>query len=211
MRGLFYVFALSSAIAAFTIACVFGARGNWVVVAAVPVIVSPVLMWFIRQVWEGGEPEGMFNPATQSWAFMFGDSLALPLALGAAAISWHTIDSDSWFRSPTWLIVSLFFGIALACIWHFVLDGPGYTELGYADLLGSPTKIWHDFTVYASLGGALCYLGIPALAKDFTGVGWVALIGLVLWGVLGLLFDNVLRELDPADLHPKVQDTRLAQ
>ena len=202
MRGLFSLLMVLTWLAAFGLACTYGASGNWLVPALVPIMVSPVMMRFVRYVWEDNQPGGMFNPKTQSWAFMFGDTIAIPIALGFAAVGWRTIESESWFRSPLWLLSALLFGVLFAGIWHFVLETNAYNELNCPDCLRSESKRWHDLPVYASLGGAMFYLGIPAVAKDFTGAGWVAMMGFIGWVALGIFADNLLRDLVPTDMHP---------
>ena len=177
--------------------------------AIAPIVISPVCMYIIRQSMEYGRPSGMFDPRTQSWAFLFGDTIALPLTFLFLAIGWRQLDSTGWYKSNWWYFVCLVLGVLVACGWHFLLDGPGYTADGFGSLLGSPSKLWHDFTVYGSISGALFFLGIPMLRYNFVGYGGLALLSLVvLWGGLGVA-DNTIHKLNPANLHPPASQTRL--
>lgn len=174
----------------------------------VPIIVSPIGMAFIRLLMEPGGLRGLFRPSTQSWAFLFGDVTALPFAFVMLALGWRNL-AEGWYDRDWWFWLALLLGVAIAFAWHFLLDGPGYKAQGYGELLGSPTKLWHDFVVYGSLAGALVYLGIPVLAHDFWPYGALALVGLGVWGVLGVA-DNTVHKLDLANLHPPVSETKLA-
>jgi hypothetical protein len=46
----------------------------------VPLLVSPVAMTVIRYTVEGGEPGGILDPRTQSWAMLFGDTVFISVA-----------------------------------------------------------------------------------------------------------------------------------
>ena len=188
----------------------FGMRGNpWVGLA--PIMVSIIGGLTLRITMEYGEPSGIFDPRTQSWAFLFGDSLFLPFALWAASQSWVWLGrrEGQWYQTWWWLCVALAAGIAAMVVFHFILDAPDYVRAGHADLLLSPTKQWHDFVTYPSLAAALVYLGIPAIKEDFWGNGKWALGGALVWLLLGVVGDGMIHHVDPAKLHPRVQDTWL--
>lgn len=138
---------------------------NWIAIVGIflaPIIISPVAMAFIRHQYENGSPKGMFDFRTQSWAFLFGDSVALPVALSAALYAVQK-DAPEWMYRWWWLLLA----VATATIATFgfrTMDKSGYIASGNADRLHSPTKLWHDFVVYPILGFPLFYLGIPAIA-----------------------------------------------
>lgn len=209
MRAVYWTVALLCWFGLYLATCSVGSSGITLVLLA-PIIISPFMMWLTRQTLEHGQPTGIFNPRTQSWAFLFGDTIALPFTFFMLALSWRGLKPEGWYRGLWWIMAAFVAGVVIACVWHFVLDAPGYRAQGYGDLLGSPTKLWHDFVVYGSLSGALVYLGIPALLNNFTGYGGLALVGLIAWAGLGVA-DNTVHHLDPQYLHPRVSRTMLGR
>lgn len=202
----FVITAVATYAATIALGVSVGRNGN-LVVFVVPIITSIVGMGLVRLLWEDNTSLSvgdMYNPSTQSWAFLFGDLLVIPFMLGVSALAWRDMAKSSWFWSPTWFGVAWVAGIVVALVWHFLLDGPGYKAQGYEDMLNSYTKLWHDFVVYGSLSTLIIYLCIPALVSDPIGFGGMALLGLVCWAVLGVL-DNTVHSLDPTKLHPSRQ------
>lgn len=106
-----------------------------------------------------------------------------------------------------WIPVSLLVGVA-AGLGFRAMDSAGYKKGGHADRLNAPTKLWHDYVVYISVGTLICFVGVPALLTWSAG-GFVALAFFALWLAFGVR-DGV-HGLDPARLHPRVQDTVLAR
>jgi hypothetical protein len=207
--ALFKVIMLVAGVAAFALLVNGGRSGNlWM--ALVPLILSPVCLFIIRLTLEDGRPAGLLSLKTQSWAFLIGDSLALPLMALGGLLAWKFKRDEfaPFFLSYWWIALCVVIGIAAAYGWHYLLDGPGYIKGGHGDLLGSPSKLWHDFPVYGALVGGLVYLAIPAIFQGFTSYGWLCLLGLVLWVLLGLA-DNTIHKLNPANLHPPVSQTLL--
>lgn len=191
-------------------ALVAGVRTGNLWAAVVPFLVSPVALLIIRLTLEPKGPDGLLDLRTQSWAFLLGDTFALPLVALGGVLAWRIkkMDFHPFFLSPWWIVVCLVIGAMAAYGWHFLLDGPGYIKAGYDDLLGSPSKQWHDFPVYGSLFGGLVYLAVPSLIHSFKEYGWICLVGFALWGLFGLA-DNTIHKLDPADLHPPKSETLL--
>jgi hypothetical protein len=197
---------------AFLTMCKMGFSGSaWIVV--MPIIVSPVAMLILRITVERGLPAGLLDPRTQSWSFLFGDSISIPLTLLFSSFGWRRyVDAEpDWFLQHwrLWLAISVTVGVVAACLFHFVLDGPNYRREGHGDRLGSPTKLWHDIPVYFSFGATMCMLGIPVLIGDFTGYGIWVLVSFMSWLALAGC-DATFHKLNPADLHPRVQDTAFA-
>ena len=189
---------------------VAGGRNGTPWVALVPFILSPLCLLIIRLTLEDGRPDGLFNLQTQSWAFMIGDSVALTLMALGGALAWGDKKESfkPFFLSNGWIALCVLIGLAAAFGWHFLLDGPGYIKGGYGELLGSPSKLWHDFPVYGALFGGLVYLAIPAIFQSFSTWGWLCLLGFVMWGGLGYA-DNSIHKLNPANLHPPKSQTLL--
>ena len=159
---------------------------------------------------EFGKPVGMFNWRTQSWAFLFGDSLSLPLAiafaLGTPGIPSRVIGVSGMIEYWRWCVISIV--VAIVVTFGFrSMDAAGYKKSGNADRLKSPTKLWHDYVVYPSIAFLLMWVALPAV---FTGAttGWLTLTSFGTW-VLFCICDMV-RGLDPANLHPRMQETILA-
>lgn len=174
-------------------------------VCMIPIIISPVMMVVVRLALE---PKFPLLEGKQSLAYLVGDSVALPLALWAAAMSWRVIGQENGFHQRWWwLLVAITAGVLITYAWHTFLDVPRYVETGATDRLGAPTKLWHDYVVYPSLATLLVWGGVPAIFKDFGGYGRWVLTGFALWAGLGAL-DGV-RGLDPRHMHPRAQDTLL--
>lgn len=208
MKVLFYILALVSTILAIGIGSTLGTQGM-VKVALIPIIISPLMMLIVRIGWENGKPDGLLDPRTQSWAFLFGDTIMLPIALGAAAYSWRSLPAEGWHRSTWWFWLSVAVGVVFALVFHFVLNAPNYVKAGNGDMMGSPTSIWHDVVVYLSLATLLVFLGAPAVVMNFTGTGWIVVAGVVGWLAFGAA-DATIHPLEQTDLHPRKQDTLLA-
>lgn len=211
IRGALVVALVVSVVAFYAIAKL-GSAGYWQV-GFIPILLSPVAMLVLRLVLEGGRPSGMLDLRTQSWAFLVGDTIFLPLALVFAALGQRVLATNStdpsWYRSIWWLVASLAIGLVAAYVFRNVLDAPNYVSAGAADLLQSPTKIWHDLVVYPAIAGGLVYLATPLVIHDFSGFGWVVVACLGGWLALGVL--DGLRGLNPRDLHPPVGQTWLAR
>ena len=168
--------------------------------AVVALLSSPILLLVLRQTLEKGEPAGLFSPATQSWAFLFGDVLWLPASFAAAAYGQRFVQDDSKFHSHWWLAGCVVIGVVAGVVFH-KLDQEVYVLNGHGLALVSPTKLAHDFVAYPLLFGGLLFLGLPVLVHRFWWAGATALIGVLLWGLMGVA--DAKRSLDPKDLHPK--------
>lgn len=179
--------------------------------AAIPLLASPVVMGLLRKFAEHELPKGMFSWRTQSWAFLFGDSLALPLALGAGVYAWRYISPLGYFRGWDWLYISLVAGFGFAALMLFVLDGPNYSKSGHAERLVSPTKLWHDFVLYPGLGASVVFVVVPAASTlgEFNWAGLLSVCGFVLW--LGFGLKDAIWPPRPENLHPEVGNTILAR
>lgn len=176
-------------------------RENWVIMVATALLASPLLLLALRLWLEEGRPAGLFSPSSQSWAFLFGDILWLPLAFGASAYGYQFVPADSWFKTSVWwLAICVAIGIAAGLVFH-MLDSGAYSNAGYELALVSPTKLAHDFVSYPLLFGGLLFLGVPVLAHQFMWAGAVALTGVLLWTAMGV--KDMIDPPHPGNLHPK--------
>lgn len=175
-------------------------RDQPMIMVLTALLASPLLLLFLRMFLEDGRPKGLFNPSTQSWAFLFGDIVWLPLAFGAAAYGQRFVPSDSWFRTPWWLVACVIVGGIAGGAFH-KLDQGAYIGAGYGQALMSPTKLAHDFVSYPLLFGGLLFLALPVVVHHFLWSGAAALAGVLLWGAMGARdMGNAPR---PQDMHPK--------
>lgn len=180
---------------------------NWFVVclAAFPIVLSPVMMLVLRVTAEYGKPAGLLCPKTQSWTFLFGDAIALPLAFGAAAMSWSQHPSSVGRHK----VVIVFSVVTAVCVSYMFrnADSLRYRRSGNGDRLKSPTKLWHDFIVYPVLTAVLLLIGIPVLTGYFGTIEcWIMLAGVALWALFGVM-DLMVIKPDPANQHPRRRDT----
>ena len=169
------------------------------------VVLSPAMMLVLRVIELKGDLRRslqMFNPRKQSWAFMFGDTFLLSYALLALTHGWQSIPADSRFHSIGWAMIALWAGFGLSLV--FVLfDRKRYVGAGVERALTSPTKLWHDYTVFPVLLGLLLFAGVPQLWGAWSFHTVVALLAVLLF--VGLCAADMVRDkrgtLDPSDQH----------
>jgi len=175
-------------------------RDSPIFVVGVALNASPIALLILRLMLEDGRPRGLFNWETQSWAFLFGDTIGLPLALGAAAYGQRYVPDDSWFRSGWYLTLCVVIGVLGGTAFRFLMEVEAYTKANHASALMSPTKLTHDFVSYPLLLGGLMYLGLPVLVYQFRWVGVVALLGVAIW--LAMCVRDAVHPPKPTNLHP---------
>lgn len=125
-----------------------------------------------------------------SWAFLFGDTLFLPIMAAAIAIGWR----HNWFGlSWHWLVICLVIGVVVGLAFHHH-DASFYSEAAF----NSPTKLWHDLVAYPVLFGGLVF-GLVPMIRQLPWV-WVALALFALWLLAGVA-DGTVHKLNPGDLH----------
>lgn len=168
---------------------------------------SPLLILMLRftleRDWEIGRQLSTYGLGKQSWAFILGDTIALPFTAFVLALAWRTLDvsGNRWFMSWWWLPVCVLVGLAFGYWFHFIQDGPAYINAGVPEALNSPTKWAHDFVSYPVILGGLLYLGAPVLAHQFWPYGAIGLIGIVLW--FGFGARDAFAGLNPVLFHPQ--------
>lgn len=182
------------------------ASGNTAQAVVMAWFTSPVIMLVMRIVFEKGKPKGLFHPSTQSWMFLFGDTIFLPFAFGAAAFGWRKLDTSGgqWYTTWWWMLVSAGVGVIAGMLFHRA-DITNYTRQGMELALSSPTKWAHDFVAYPVLFGGLLALGVPVIFSSLLKpYGILILVGIVLWGLMGVRDAGlILSPLKAVNLHPK--------
>lgn len=195
--GSFYVLLVGALMTAIT-------RGHPVAAIMVVLVSSPVAMVLVA--WKL-EPKGrvrqVLNPRSQSWMFLFGDSLGLTTTAAALAVAWCHMP-DGWYTSVWWALASAVIGIVGGDLYHYV-DSGAYKAAGAQEALKSPTKQVHDRLTYSVLLGGLVYGGVPVLIEVWSHPGMhfpalVALGGVVIWILCGVR--DIRAKLDPNKLHP---------
>ena len=202
-QALMYVMFGVAALLAYAVgvALIVSPRSATWLLLTLPIVVSPGAMALLRLKVERVPLDTAASPRTQSWAFMFGDSIFLPTALFAIGMGHHHVPAG-FFTGWLWTLLALVIGAGAGLGFH-VMDSGGYRSTGAADALVAPTKIWHDFVVYPVLFGLLLMGGVPMLLPNAWSP-WtiVALTGILGWLVLGLVCDQK-RSLNPLDMHPR--------
>ncbi len=182
---------------------------SWVfLVVLAPIVVSLFGMVFIRLVVEDIPLSGMFNPKMQSWAFLFGDGIALPLALLFIVLA-RGGQNVPGSGSLGWYFTAAIVGLAGGAGFH-VMETDAYRKQDAALALESPTKSWHDFVVYPVLLGLIVWGGGPLLlpsAWDFWTI--LAIAALLVWVTLGVKYD-AKRKPRPYDMHPAWDPVKFA-
>jgi len=181
--------------------------GAWVMSVIFVLLSSPVLLAVLAFTLEGRPLSALFDVRHQGWSFMFGDTFVLTTALALCAVGWAHVPEDSMFRSPNWVLIALFLGMAAGFAFH-AWDGSNYIHDGAGMVLNSPTKLAHDFVAYPVLFGSLVCVGVPILAH-WSGASWWLLLCLL--AQIGLMVLDTLRAMHPEwsihfgpfDLHPK--------
>src|SRR4051812_19767721 len=152
-------------------------------------------MFIVGTILEGRQLSDILSVKHQSWAFIFGDSIFLPLAgaMFVLALRRQTLGYqlvDRWW----WVAVSATVGVAAGFVFH-AMDRGSYNSLRF----NSPTKLIHDFVAYPLLFGGLLFLGGSVLVNLFQhghrGLSF-ALVGIVVglggWVALGVAHDSHL-------------------
>lgn len=166
-------------------------------------LASPVLFFVLAFLFESASVErggrgntvrevlgSVFSHEKQAWSFIYGDLILLPLAFSAAADKWSQV-SDRSGLTPVWWLVCLALGCVAGASFHYKLDKPGYTKLGYVASLNSPTKLFHDFVSYPVLFGGLLFVYGPLVIATWVNIHTIVILGLVgAWFYLGAKLDS---------------------
>lgn len=170
-------------------------------VALIPLVVSLVGAAFVRWSLEHTSVNGMFDLKTQSWTFVVGDGMALPIALLMIGFARSEVVIVGFWAQWQWFIMAAVIGLVGGILFR-LMDRPRYLKASAGLTLASPTKVWHDFVTYPVLLGAVMWAGVPLLMPEYwvwpTVVAIVALIG---WGGLGAR--DAVRQPSPLAQHPE--------
>lgn len=139
--------------------------------------------------------------SSQSWAFLFGDIIVLPLMAMALAKAWQympAMHTSAWWQSWVWRVFCLAMGVGAGTAFH-LMDRVNYEPLAW----NSPSKLTHEFCAFVVLFGGLLFGLIPAALSANAGSGWyvvAAVVCLLAWVALGVA-DNTVHHLDGRNLH----------
>ena len=175
-------------------------HGWWQVLPVGMLLISPVAMAVLRYSYE--DPfslNGFLKPSVMSRAFVVGDILLLPAALGFAGRGWQVVPGDGWGYSLWFALVAFAAGISSAVVFRR-FDGPRYMDAGVPTALLSPTKMWHDLVVMPVVIALFVWLLAPQLFGAWSSDAFMALTFLVGFGVL--VVADALNPPDPAGQHP---------
>ena len=177
-----------------------GMNGRVYGAVCVTLFASSIPMFIIGRVIEGTSLSQTYDLSKGSYAYILGDSLALPLVVGASAHVWKSIDPDSNWRSGLWTAISLAVGLGFSAWFHFYNEFNVYPP----EIFRSPTKIYHDFVAYPVLLSGVVMLFVPALKECFSNGARLgtalAVVGIFAWVLFGV--KDGLAKLPPANLHP---------
>lgn len=122
---------------------VIGRDGRWWFML-LPIVVSPLTMVLLRQTMEYGRPGGLLNWRTQSWSFLFGDSIFLPLGFLGGALAWQRlgVNVGTYYHQWWWVVVSAAIGVAAGVAFRYLLNTPGYRAPCISSTCTNSTHQW---------------------------------------------------------------------
>ena len=170
-------------------------------VALIPLVVSLMGAAFVRWSLEYSAMNDMFDLKTQSWAFIVGDGVALPIAMLMIGFARSEVVIIGFWAQWQWFAVAAAIGLVGGILFRLI-DRPRYLNASAGLTLASPTKVWHDFVTYPVLLSVVVWAGVPLLTPEYwvwpTAVAIVALIG---WAGLGAR--DAVRQPSPLAQHPE--------
>ncbi len=118
-------------------------------------------------------------PSQQYPSFYYGDLIFLTTLAAVITANLHYLPATRghWYQSPTWHWTVLLAAFAFGVLFH-LHDKGAYTLAQW----NSPTKLYHDFIVFAVIGYILVAAGIPVLTRVWAAHDYmvaVAMLGLV--------------------------------
>lgn len=181
-------------------------NGHWLVVGVTAWFASHGLAIIFRGLIGGHSLREVFDPKTQSWAFLA--DVLLAVAIGALSYNLQFLDTQGWHTKARWIFPLLagcyVLGVVAGYVWHNLLDRPNYENHGGGALLGDPWKIIHDLTTYTVYVATLVALLVIVMSYL---VSWtqhwpalvMALIAAGIWAYGGMVHDA--KGLDMFRLH----------
>lgn len=198
-QRMFYAFLAIYVLLMFSLLVTMIRDGSLWRVVALMWLASPLLLAALALIYENATLREVFDLKYGSWAFLLGDTIALPAAAVFASLAWHSLPSSGWWgASSWWTTLSLLVGIAAGATFH-LNDRKAYIKAGAKAALASPTKGGHDGGAYPTLFGGLFCVGVPLLFNWSWHVA-AMLACLLLWLAFGIA--DLRRGLDPHRLHP---------
>lgn len=172
-------------------------------------LISPISLAFLVSYGENRSLWPLLDLGNTAWSLVIGDVLLLPMAAACAAKANQlrpqfgtpivTTQFSRWLDSRRCWWQCLAIGLAVGLLFH-VNDSNGYIHAGFAALVASLTKLFHDLVIYPVLFGGLLH----AAFSTFTyGRGsswrWMFLACCLGWLVLAIADAN--RGLSPGLFH----------
>jgi hypothetical protein len=174
-------------------------RLGWPYVYLIALGFSIIPMYLVQRFLEKRRPN--YNPRTQSWAFLFGDSLCLPTAMAALAVMRSRIDGDGWFNSIGWSLAAALFGFAATMI--AILVDRGLWDYSPGRLV-SPSKLLHDYFTFPIFLGVLFYGLAYLIEAPWSPHAYAPILILIsIAGWAAMLGRDVAVGLDPTKFHPE--------
>lgn len=203
LQQLLYLGLVAYGLGCFAILVNFGRSGNpWMAALAIW-LASPIALYGLRFTLESDYQTRVFSLDLPNWAFVFGDTLVLPIVAFVAALGWRRLSkgADVWYNSPNWLPFCMLVGVLAGIAFHYS-DTQAYAEAGAQLAMQSPSKLAHDFVAYPVIMGGLLYLGVPVLMAKHLKTHWLVIIlCVVIWCILAYM--GTVAGLDPKLLHPE--------
>jgi hypothetical protein len=194
-----------AALASFAALVIAVRRGLVYRAAGIVLVVSPLAITLLGLVYDSRSLAQSVSLSGNSWAYLFGDTFALSAAFAAATFGWRSL-GPGWWTTSWWFVLSFVLGMAAGVTFHIV-DGAGYRAVGAGELLGTASKLWHDFVTYPTLFGGLVWVGVPLLFVARNRIAtWVCVAGVAAWMVFAVC-DNTIHRCDPWKMHGPAAET----
>lgn len=113
--------------------------GNPMVVIIVCLCASVLPMLLLALAMERRSLAGIADPARQSWAFLFGDTLFLPFMAAMLALGWRRLDQMGahWYNAWWWVGLSALAGLVVGIAFH-AMERANFESMAF----NSPTKLF---------------------------------------------------------------------
>lgn len=142
----------------------------------------------------------MLNPATQSWAAEFSDSVAFPAAawIAATGSKYGRLTQFHWRPLPSWVrFACALCGVTAGVAFH-AYDSPHYTLLAR----NSPGMLLHDYLAFPVIFGGMLYGLVMLFKLRYDWRHFAAMLVVIVVGFGGpATADNTFHHLDVRDMH----------
>lgn len=153
-----------------------------IAVLLVAIAISAVMMQLVAHCYEA---RWMWPPRAQFRAFIYGDTIFLPLTALSLAVVYQNGDGDTGLVERGWWHGALIIVIVLlAAASRMKEEGDSFYS---SRQMNSPTKLWHDLVVIPVFAMLLLYPLPEFLTASFSVWHLIAVLGFAVW--LGLLIE----------------------